>query len=76
MAIFTALICFVLRLKGEIGIIVALLIYILSCLLFQYGFNYGEAELKGKQRVVTLGSGTFVFIWAAVWILLYTLSPY
>lgn len=76
MAIFAALICFVLRIKGEIGILVALLIYALSCFLFQYGFKYGEVELKGKQRVVTLGSGTFIFVWAAIWILLYTLSPY
>jgi hypothetical protein len=76
LAIFAALICFVLRLKGEIGILVALLIYALSCFLFQYGFKYGEAALKGKQRVVTLGSGTFIFVWAAIWILLYTLSPY
>jgi hypothetical protein len=58
------------------GIIAALLIYVVSCFLFKYGFNYGEAELKGKQRVVSLGSGTYVFVWAAVWILLYTLSPY
>ena len=76
MAILSALICFVLRLKGEVGILVALMTYLFSYFLFTYGFKYGEVELKGKQRALTLGSGTFVFVWAAVWILLSTLNPY
>jgi hypothetical protein len=38
--------------------------------------KYGDLELKGKQRALSLGSGTFIFVWAAVWMLLFTLSPY
>lgn len=76
MAMVAALICFVLRLKGEVGIAVAFVIYVSSYFLFRYGFKYGEGQLKGKYRSVSLGSGTFIFVWAAVWILLFTLSPY
>jgi hypothetical protein len=76
LAILSAFICFVLRLKGEVGIAVAFAIYVSSCFLFRYGLKYGDLELKGKQRALSLGSGTFIFVWAAVWMLLFTLSPY
>ncbi len=76
LAILSALICFILRLKGDAGIAVALIVYAASYLLVRYGLGYGEAALKGKQRAVMLGSGTFVFVWAAVWMLLFTLHPY
>jgi hypothetical protein len=56
--------------------LVAFTAYVCSYFLFTYGFKYGEVELKGKQRALTLGSGTFVVVWAAVWILLSTLNPY
>jgi len=76
LAILSALICFVLRLKGDAGVAVALAVYVASYFLIRYGLKYGEVELKGKQRAVMLGSGTFVFVWAAIWILLFTLHPY
>jgi len=76
LAIVAALICFVLRLKGEVGIGVAFAVYVASYFFFRYGLKYGEPELKGKYRSLSLGSGTFIFVWAAVWILLFTLSPY
>jgi len=76
LAILSALICFVLRLKGYAGIAVALIVYVASYFLVKYGLRYGEVELKGKQRAVILGSGTFVFVWAAAWMLLFTLYPY
>jgi len=76
LAIVAALICFVLRLKGELGIAVAFVIYVFSYFLFRYGFKFGEVQLKGKYRSISLGSGTFIFVWAAVWIILFTLSPY
>jgi len=76
LAIVAALICFVLRLKGEMGIAVAFVIYVASFLLFRYGLKYGEGQLKGKYRSASLGSGTFIFVWAAIWMLLFTLSPY
>jgi len=76
LAILSALICFVLRLKGDAGIAAAFVVYVASYFLVRYGLGYGEVELKGKQRAVMLGSGTFVFVWAAVWMLLFTLYPY
>jgi len=51
-------------------------IYILSYLYVRYVLHYGEGELKGKYKPVMLGLGTYVFVWAACWVLLYTLFPY
>jgi len=51
-------------------------IYILSYLFVRYVLHYGEGELKGKYKSVMLGLGTYVFVWAASWVLLYTLFPY
>lgn len=76
LAIAAALICFVLQLKGLAGVTVALLIYVASSILYTYGMGYGEEKLKGKYKSVSLGSGTFVFVWATLWILLFTLQPY
>lgn len=76
LAIVAALICFALRLKGEMGIAAAFVIYAASFLAFRYGLKYSEEQLKGKYRSASLGSGTFIFVWAAIWILLFTLSPY
>lgn len=51
-------------------------IYIYSALFFRYVAHYGERELKGKAKYITLASGTYIFVWAMMWILLYTLIPY
>ena len=76
LAILTAFLCFLLRLRGSTGVAVALAIYIVSSIFYQYGLRYGEEQMKGKYRTVSLGSGTFAFVWASLWILLFTVRPY
>lgn len=52
---------------------VAILVYALTVAFYRYGLRYGEAELKTKNRVITLGIGTFIFTWLATVTLAYTL---
>jgi len=66
----------VLKLKGTLGVTLMVAVYIVSYLMVRYGLKYGEVELKGRHKVATLGIGTYIFTWAVVWILLYTLYPY
>ena len=54
------------------GIAVALGFYVLSILIVRHGFHFGETELKGKRRDVTLGGGTFIVVWAMVSVVLNT----
>ncbi len=75
-AILVGTLSYILHLEGTQGISIMALFYILSYYLVRYGFKYGEAELKGKNKIVMIGIGTYIFIWAATWILLYTLNPY
>jgi hypothetical protein len=51
-------------------------VYLLSYYIVKYGFKYGEVELKGKNKRVLIGIGTYIFIWAFSWIFIYTLYPY
>jgi len=68
--------CFALRLAGTEGLWVAIIVFLVSYLAVKYGFKYADKELKGKNKRVMIGIGTYIFIWAMVWILLYTLFPY
>jgi hypothetical protein len=52
---------------------VAILVYALTVALYRYGLGYGEAELKTKNRAVTLGIGTYIFAWLASMIVAFTL---
>jgi len=74
LGIIAALICFALNIRGSDGIFMAIIIYMFSYIIFKNIFRYGEKELKGKHKLVTLGAGTYIFTWAALWILLYTLE--
>lgn len=58
-----------------VGIGLGLIIYVFSILIVQRVLHYGEAELKGKNRYITLGGGTFIILWIVVSVLLYTISP-
>jgi len=57
-----------------LGIGVGVAFYLLSVILVQRVFHYGEAELHGKNRYVTLGGGTFIFVWIMVSVLFYTIG--
>ena len=52
---------------------VAILVYALTVALYRYGLMYGEAQLKTKNRAITLGIGTYIFAWLAALTVTYTL---
>lgn len=56
-----------------IGIGVGVAFYLLSILIVRNILRYGERELKGKNRYITLGGGTFIVLWIMVSVLLNTL---
>ena len=57
-----------------IGIAVGVVFYLLSVMIVRHVLHYGEAELRGKNRDVTLGGGTFIFVWIMMTVLLYTIG--
>jgi len=61
-------------LASIVGISVGVLFYLASIGLIRYVFHYGEAELRGKNRYITLGGGTFIVVWIMVTVLFYTLG--
>ncbi|WP_455363423.1 hypothetical protein, partial [[Eubacterium] cellulosolvens] len=50
----------------------AVLVYGLTAAVYRNVLRYGEAQLKGKNRYITLGIGTFIFAWLASLVLTYT----
>lgn len=56
-----------------VGIAVGIVFYILSVMIVKYVLRYDDTTLKGKNRQVTLGGGTFIFIWIMMTVLLNTL---
>lgn len=76
LAIFAGVLCYFLQIKGSIGLVLMAMIYAFSYGVVRGVFRFSEEELKGKYRRVILGLGTYIFIWALTWILLYTLKPY
>jgi hypothetical protein len=56
-----------------VGIGVGACFYALSVLIVRYLFKYGEVELKGKHRDITLGGGTFIVVWVMVLVLVNSL---
>jgi hypothetical protein len=76
LGIIVGVVCFMFRMQGMEGVSTMVLVYILSYLVVKHGFRYGEKELKGKYKTVMVGIGTYIFTWAATWILLYSLNPY
>jgi hypothetical protein len=61
-------------LASMVGIAVGVAFYVFSILVVQHVFGYGEAELRGKNRHITLGGGTFIFVWVMVTVLSYTIG--
>lgn len=56
-----------------VGIGLGLVFYLFSVLIVKNVLHYGEPELKGKNRYITLGGGTFIVVWIMVVVLLNTL---
>jgi hypothetical protein len=61
-------------LASIVGIGLGVAFYLLSIVLVRYVFHYGEAELRGKNRYITLGGGTFIVLWVMVTVLFHTLG--
>jgi hypothetical protein len=57
-----------------VGIGLGIAFYLLSVIIVRYLLHYGEVELKGKNRYITLGGGTFICIWVMVTVLFHTLQ--
>jgi hypothetical protein len=56
-----------------VGIGLGIAFYVLSVFVVRDVLHYGEAELKGKNRYITLGGGTFIFVWIMVSVLVNTI---
>jgi len=56
-----------------LGIGLGVVFYLLSVMIVRHMLHYGEAELRGKNRDITLGGGTFIFVWIMVTVLFNTL---
>jgi len=61
-------------LASIVGIGLGVMFYLFSIILVRYIFHYGEAELRGKNRDITLGGGTFIVLWIMVTVLFHTLG--
>lgn len=48
--------------------------YLISILIVRNMLHYGEVELKGKNKYITLGGGTYIVLWVMVAVLLNTLA--
>jgi len=57
-----------------VGIGIGVVFYLFSVMLVRYVFRYGDEELRGKNRYITLGGGTFIFVWVMTSVLFYTLG--
>ncbi len=57
-----------------VGIGLGVAFYLLSVLIIRHMLHYGAAELRGKNRDITLGGGTFIFVWIMVTVLFYTIA--
>ncbi len=56
------------------GIGLGVVFYVLSVVIVRHLLHYGENELKGKHRYITLGGGTFIVVWIMVAVLANTLA--
>jgi hypothetical protein len=56
------------------GIGLGIMFYLISIVIVRYVLHYGEAELRGKNRYITLGGGTFIVVWIMVTVLSYTIG--
>lgn len=57
-----------------LGVGIGVAFYLVSILVVQHVLHYGEAELRGKNRNITLGGGSFLFLWIMTSVLFYTIG--
>jgi hypothetical protein len=51
----------------------AMLVYAGTAAFYRYFLHFGEAELKGKSKYITMGIGTFIITWIMTLVLTYTI---
>ncbi len=56
-----------------LGIVLGAAFYLLSIFIVRNLLRYSDLELKGKNKYITLGGGTFIVLWVMVSVLLNTL---
>jgi hypothetical protein len=57
-----------------VGIGLGVIFYALSLIIVRYALKYDETQLRGKNRYITLGGGTFIVVWVMVSVALNTLT--
>lgn len=57
-----------------VGIGLGLIFYLISIAVVRYVLRYDEVQLKGKNRYITLGGGTFIVLWIMLTVLLHTIK--
>ena len=57
-----------------VGIGVAVAFYVFSVLIVRHVLRYDATVLKGKNRDITFGGGSFIMIWIMLTVLLNTVS--
>lgn len=71
LSIISAILCAVLHLGVE-GIVLGSSLYLASVFLITLGLKITPQKLNSKTRLYTLGLGTYIFVWLALWILFHT----
>ena len=57
-----------------VGIGLGVAFYLLSVIIVRHMLHYGPTELRGKNRDITLGGGTFIFVWIMTTVFFYTIG--
>lgn len=57
-----------------VGIGLGVVFYALSVVVVRYALRYDETQLRGKNKYVTIGGGTFIVVWVMVSVALNTLT--
>jgi hypothetical protein len=56
-----------------LAISLGVVVYLVTVVIVRNVLHYSEVELKGKNRYITLGGGTFIVLWVMLSVLLNTL---
>lgn len=57
-----------------LAIMLGVAFYMLSLFIVRHLLRYSDVELKGKNKYITLGGGTFIVMWIMVAVLLNTIA--
>ena len=76
LAMVAAVFCVLFNLKDFSGIATGIILYLVSCLLFQRLFTTRSYAVRNVRKIYTTGVGVYFLTWITAWLMLYTLlSP-